>query len=569
MTLDPKQSRELTMKIMAALDGKLDDESLNSLAREVHDNPDSQQYYIELMAVHSLLRQSRGFMSSLLVTEDTRLDEIGVGSFRDTVDKDLQDITIRRVLSGSDKTGHGNVSVLVRPRRKITTREFMAVLGRLAAILALCLSVLWFDRWLLRNVPVPKGGVEVAILSKVCQARWIGVGPEGMLKEGISLTNRTYQLQEGWAQINMDQGAEVILQAPATISLETANRVFLHQGTLTARITPEAHGFTVRSNLFCAVDYGTEFGMQISDSGGIETHIFAGNVDLRTGSDPLVFDRSQRIRAGYAAQAKQDGEIVVSELINRPRLFIRELPQAGSTAIPGRSIDLADVIGQGNGLGTGHRDWSINMFTGHSGPKPRFVNNDSVKDDSETMPSRERVDRTILTAVQDNPFVDCLIIPKGAGEAPISTAGHVWDDCPQSSGEIFQQITNSNPLSKKLSLNDITYGTPDKPGFYMHSTTGVTFDLVALRQALPGISFKEFQTYFGIDDNQIISGRVGLNILVDGIERFAIEGELRGANPISVLLKPDDRFLTIFVTDGGDGTGGDRCVFGKPCLLVQ
>jgi hypothetical protein len=60
-------------------------------------------------------------------------------------------------------------------------------------------------------------------------------------------------------------------------------------------------------------------------------------------------------------------------------------------------------------------------------------------------------------------------------------------------------------------------------------------------------------------------------VIVDGQVRFR-RREINGCNgaiPVVIPLRDTDRFLTLAVTDGGNGAGYDWVIFGDPQLDVM
>jgi hypothetical protein len=107
----------------------------------------------------------------------------------------------------------------------------------------------------------------------------------------------------------MNDGATILVHAPAEIEIETASQVFLHRGRLSSYVPENALGFTVRTPGATIVDYGTEFGVMVNEKGITEAHVFTGRVDLRTGSNPRVFERAQRLIAGQAGVVDLEGNL--------------------------------------------------------------------------------------------------------------------------------------------------------------------------------------------------------------------------------------------------------------------
>jgi hypothetical protein len=68
------------------------------------------------------------------------------------------------------------------------------------------------------------------------------------------------------------------------------------------------------------VDFGTEFGVLV-DSTATQTHVFRGQVELRSGPDPLKYHHSVVLNAEQGGQVSTSGEISRVKII--PQTFLR------------------------------------------------------------------------------------------------------------------------------------------------------------------------------------------------------------------------------------------------------
>ena len=86
---------------------------------------------------------------------------------------------------------------------------------------------------------------------------------------------------EGWV-VDVDsrgeRGARVVIEAPAEFHFESAQRLHMGRGRLSADVPAGAKGFTVVTPSGDAVDLGTQFGVDVPASGAAEIHVFAGEV---------------------------------------------------------------------------------------------------------------------------------------------------------------------------------------------------------------------------------------------------------------------------------------------------
>ena len=103
---------------------------------------------------------------------------------------------------------------------------------------------------------------------------------------GESLFAKTHlKLTAGLAEITFDSGARVILEGPADLELVSTDSAHLHSGRLVGRVPPEASGFAVKTPSTTVVDIGTEFGLQVAQSGTAEVIVFEGEVDVERPSN--------------------------------------------------------------------------------------------------------------------------------------------------------------------------------------------------------------------------------------------------------------------------------------------
>jgi hypothetical protein len=84
----------------------------------------------------------------------------------------------------------------------------------------------------------------------------------------------------GMLGITTRNRVDVVIEGPASFTFETNDLLILHKGQLTAKVPPEAVGFTVQTAHTQVVDLGTEFGVS-TRSDETEIHVFAGRVETR------------------------------------------------------------------------------------------------------------------------------------------------------------------------------------------------------------------------------------------------------------------------------------------------
>jgi len=120
------------------------------------------------------------------------------------------------------------------------------------------------------------------------------------------------------------------------------------------------------------------------------------------------------------------------------------------------------------------------------------------------------------------------------------------------------------------------YGADGKPVLMMHSNSGITIDLDAIRKLLPRLDIVKFEALYGIPDQIEESiadywAVLDVHVLLDGQRHFykeSLDTSVR-ENLISIPIHDEQRFLTIAVADGGNGNHGDYVVFGEPQLILE
>jgi ferric-dicitrate binding protein FerR (iron transport regulator) len=139
-----------------------------------------------------------------------------------------------------------------------------------------------------------RGGRDqtIATVIKARQCKW--AGSTLPTAEGSRVTAGTLELVEGIATVKFDSGAEVVMEAPATLELTHAMACKLVRGTLVADVPPSAIGFTVDTPDAKVVDYGTRFGVSTGEDGKYHVQVLEGLVEVssRDAQEP------KKLRAG-------------------------------------------------------------------------------------------------------------------------------------------------------------------------------------------------------------------------------------------------------------------------------
>jgi mono/diheme cytochrome c family protein len=220
----------------------------------------------------------------------------------------------------------------------------------------------------------------------------------------------------------------------------------------------------------------------------------------------------------------------------------------------GNGWSLADIVGSGNGLGTGKVGQGIDPAAGKSqADKRAFLEGISVNQYFSS----------------DVRFVDGTVVPDGGGtgQVPVTSTGIFATGIPKTSGRVWDAIRNG-PVNSQFStkFGDIDYAAADHALLAIHANAAITFDLNEMRQeGLPGsLTFSSLVGYFG----ETPKNGASAHVLLDG--KLAWQGVNLGRSDgvveAVVSIPETARFLTLMATDAGNDIGHDQICFADAFL---
>jgi len=219
----------------------------------------------------------------------------------------------------------------------------------------------------------------------------------------------------------------------------------------------------------------------------------------------------------------------------------------------GRPIQLADIVGGGDGYGSGKAGAGIDPLTGQPIEAARGILPDVVLNRFSSSPLK---------------FVDGVVIPDASESGtPISSTGLTIRDVPKISGQVWDAI-RFGPVNSQFStkLGEVDFGSSQHTLLSLHANAAITFDLEELRQAGAPVEMKLTTSvgYFG----QTAQAGASFSIYVDGelkSQRVGL-GRDDGLVPVEMDLPATARFLTLMATDHGNGISHDQICFGDAWL---
>ena len=178
-----------------------------------------------------------------------------------------------------------------------------------AALIALVMTRTTDD-----EVPAPGSGVASFETPPVASlvAEYEAVFQDGMDVKSEELREGEVALDQGLAELVFRNGARVVLEGKCGFEIVDAMTVVLNHGKLWAHCPPEAYGFKVLTpGGHEIIDLGTEFGVEVNESGKTDVHVFYGLVEVKKDS----VDESRKVGIGDAlswAKTSSDEEFITT-----------------------------------------------------------------------------------------------------------------------------------------------------------------------------------------------------------------------------------------------------------------
>ena len=441
--------------------------------------------------------------------------------------------------------------------REYKPNRFIKIYNKLVTIAA----VLLITFILYANLFPPEYSVAVGHVVDEMGIQW-AISSERLDTDDILLTNQApYVFEKGYLKLRYDEGVSVVIEGPASFEIDKS-KIFLDYGKLYAHVYDTGKGFTVQSSKTKMVDLGTEFGVVADNAGSIELHVLNGQVQFYSGLEGEDVE-SQKVFQENALRFDSDKGSVTHIPIDRIG-FVRDCNSSLGVIWGGHPLDLADVVGGGNGFGTGLESRGVDF---HSGDIIKVV-------------SEDKNFRITDYVKANHPYIDGVFMPDGRlGQVQVSSTGLTFGNFPDTNGDCYVPVCNNYAITKGFVDNpDLGYlilADEDisnlPPRICLHSNAGITFDLAAIRSAMPGFKIHNFSANFGmLESNLDIPTDVDLCILVDGKEVYSHPGYLSTDDmlDINIKLEESDRFLTVTCMEGKVNYG-DWAILINPILQLS
>ncbi|MGD2093713.1 MAG: FecR domain-containing protein [Phycisphaerales bacterium] len=591
MKVSPKEIVELFALLNKTLDGSLSQEQKRHLEHLLENNSSLHPYYVNFFILNSELRSclsmptldfsdqsivkdisfleqaSHETLAKMCATENIYFDQERIRKIRQRAERQLQDFLAEQECQRAEQQRQ-RIKYRQRfvPDFTVVTKKIDSLVtftGKSIVTLAACFAIAlvfvsYIQYFLAHRV--------IATLGENVNAKWTEP------PERTSLGTGALSLEEGYAQLVFAKGARVIVQAPCNFTLISPSKMSVEKGAVIVKVPRQAIGFTIDTQTSSVKDFGTEFGVTVDSQARTEIHVFDGLIQLRSIGQARSSQNQWELTSGSAAIVDKNGNLEIGKVQDRPHLFVRRLPNADQVGMPGQRLNLADIVGGGNGLGTGMIGQGLHPLTGvKAGGKTAVYGQASG-----------------YVPTPFHEFIDGVFIPDSENGEPIviSSTGLQFNNCPDTSGVCMHIIRNGTRfqheyLPPRLSrIRGQTFGIPEHPAIGMHANAGVTFDLDRIRAAHGDIRIVRFKSLCGISetvaefsDGYWKSQRItaGFRVLVDGELRFYQELEAVPAQSadIDIALEESDRFLTLITTECHPDRPFAWCLFAEPILELS
>jgi hypothetical protein len=547
----PQERVDINELLLRLLDNDISDEGLSSLRGWINSGPRAKQYYCEFMADYSALA-----LAAALPAEqdgDSCLDD-QVWNLLSEEEKTAPAVEKETPVKEKSKPLPVQKVMLTRTVRTINKTAILTALISSAALFVMIVCVYL----------APPKSYAVATVWDSMDAQWSSGLP---VQSGTRVSSHSgpMRLTHGLVKLITDDQVEVLLEAPSEFEFVSGSEVILSFGKLFARVSERGYGFSVTTRNSKVVDLGTEFGVVSEIDGNTQVHLYKGMANLFAG-EKHQNKTSQLISEG-SARIVDYSNSDVQEIPLEQHLLVRNIDSSAGLVWRGQNaIRLGDLLLGGNGFGTAVRR------TVEFGP-------DSC-DVIACGPGLYHRGPGKLVPIHSVPCIDSIFVPGSeAGPVVVSSGGHCFAECPKTSGLYYSNIICMKDWAFFSSLQKTFEQTrkhdADSELLYLHSNIGLTVDLNAVRNLVPGLRINSFTSFAGvirIGENSPEYSELDVWVLVDG--RLRSSRKALRANQgfdIQVDITEQDRFLTLMVTDSGTvydknwpANHMDTCGFAEP-----
>jgi hypothetical protein len=295
-----------------SIDGSIADEQFVELERLLQDNPLARDYYFDLLLVMVGLDEPEGILS-LAESEANVSGNINFSLWQALAEQEVNAPAVAVEKPTKQPIESELVKRVEIARRERTVSKLSIYTFVFSAVAMLCIAAM------VLFIPVSS---PVAVLTDVIGGEWANTNK--IPCKGEPLRPGALTLSAGFAELVFDSGVVVLIEAPAIFDIERGNVLFLRSGKLSAVVPKEAVGFTVKTVNANIVDYGTEFGVAVDNSGLIAAHVFKGKVKVSSLKQTDGARESSWLTENEAVSVDSEG-VLSSKHVSHDMKFVRKI----------------------------------------------------------------------------------------------------------------------------------------------------------------------------------------------------------------------------------------------------
>jgi hypothetical protein len=561
---------EIAYLVLLSVGGQISDRQFERLESLLKTVPQAREYYFSLHHVFLGLQQAE--QCAILNTSSEPGFDSAMWIAMAENEKTAESI---HVMQAKDAPAADPVKPAVIDRNPYTFNK-TSLITAIVSIAALIMMITFFP--MVSREPV-------ATIADAMHVQWSGSTDQYGIGDTLFRSSEPLELSSGMIKMKFQCGTEAVLEGPAVFSCIAGGNLKLYFGKVYVQVPHGAEGFAVQTTTSKIIDLGTEFGVEARTDGNTSFYMYKGKASLITHPNGNQAN-SVILGKGMACHADYTGNVSTIPFIKTA--FVRLFDSKRDYQWRGEDVNfnLADVAGGGDGLGSGLLDKGISLS---DGAMKSDYKGEGLQGTGDYIP------------VPGSPFVDGVFVPVSSNEPiQISSQGHIFKECPKTTGRFYTVLKNGgiakvwDNITYPLELNGQVYGTPENPVLQLRSNSGITFDLDAIRNAMPGRQVRAFRSTVGVSSNaeqvakietkeidgKIVNiftacqgkvGRAEVFVLVDGQLRqtASLTPDPKTIVNMDINLTPQDRFLTLVSTQGDNEWTHDWVMFAKPYLLLE
>lgn len=269
----------------ALFDGSLSAEDHRRLDSLLRSEEQARREYLELIEMHAMLRRQLGAVGELELPDRAMNEPPAPELARDR------------------RSWYGALRTLSRDYTALSLLVSALTLAVVLLSLALFVPQWKVPQW---NGFAAREAVErprvVAHVTATHQATWHEESDANFRNTHL-LADDDLRLASGWVEVTLTNGAVVLLEGPASLTVIGDEAVRLHDGKLTARVDrPQTEEFTVHTPQSTITDRGTAFGVAVDEGLGTHIEVTEGAVEVAWGAGG-----KRQLRPGESLQIDLSG----------------------------------------------------------------------------------------------------------------------------------------------------------------------------------------------------------------------------------------------------------------------